>query len=107
MIFVGPFSPRFTADTLVVSVNVGEGGPAPGEALRFPWEFAVIVKGRRGRDFGIGERGFGLERGEKEVRGKRGWTYSRKPLVEIGSLQASSSGVTCGTLRATLADRVP
>ncbi len=70
MIFVGPFSPRFTADTLVVSVNVGEGGPAPGEALRFPWEFAVIVKGRRGRDFGIGERGFGLERGEKEVRGK-------------------------------------
>jgi len=60
MIFAGPCSPRFTADALVVSVNVGEGGPAPGEALRIPWEFAVIVKGRRGRDFGIGERGFGL-----------------------------------------------
>jgi len=53
MIFAGPFSPRFTADTLVVSVNVGEGGPGPGEALRVPCEFVVIVKGRRGLDFGI------------------------------------------------------
>ena len=51
MIFAGPFSPRFTADTLVVSVNVGEGGP--GEALRFPCEFVASVKGRRGRDLGI------------------------------------------------------
>ena len=52
MIFAGPCSPRFTADTFVVSENVGEGGP--GEALRFPGcEFVVIPKGRRGRDFGI------------------------------------------------------
>jgi hypothetical protein len=51
MIFAGPCSPRFTADALVVSVNVGEGGP--GEALRFPCGFAAIVKGRRGRGFGI------------------------------------------------------
>ena len=59
MIFAGPFSPRFTADTLVVSVNVGEGGPAPtpGEALGLPpCEFVVIVKGRRGRDLCIGEK---------------------------------------------------
>jgi len=35
MIFAGPCSPRFMADALVVSVNVGEGGPAPGEALGF------------------------------------------------------------------------
>ena len=60
MIFAGPCSPRFTADALVVSVNVGEGGPAAEEALRFPCELVVIVKGRRGRDFGIGERGFCL-----------------------------------------------
>jgi hypothetical protein len=51
IIFAGPCSPRFTADTLVVSENVGEGGP--GEALRFPCEFVVIAKGRRDRDFGI------------------------------------------------------
>lgn len=61
MIFAGPFSPRFTADTLVVSVNVGEGGPpasAPEEELCFPCEgFVVIVKGRRGLDFGIGRVG--------------------------------------------------
>ena len=60
MIFAGPFSPRFTADTLVVSVNVGEGGPppppapVPGEGLCFPCEFVMIAKGRRGLDFGIG-----------------------------------------------------
>jgi len=57
MIFEGPCSPRFTADTLVVSENVGEGGPPPGEELRrLPCEFVVIEKGgRRGRDFGISE----------------------------------------------------
>ena len=60
MIFAGPCSPRFTADTLVVSVNVGDGGPAPGEVLRFPCEFVVNENGRRGRDLCIGERGFGL-----------------------------------------------
>ena len=69
MIFAGPCSPRFTADTLVVSVNVGEGGP--GEALRFPCEFVASVKGRRGRDFGIWEQGFGLvtEGGRRKGRG--------------------------------------
>ena len=76
MIFAGPCSPKFTADTLVVSVNVGEGGPALGEALRFPCELVVIVKGRRGRDFGIEKRGFGLvvvaAKGKKV---KRGWAY--------------------------------
>jgi hypothetical protein len=77
MIFAGPFSPRFTADTLVVSVNVGEGGPAPEEGLGFPCEFVVIVKGRRGRDFGIGERGFWPGSNEERGRGKRGWSYSR------------------------------
>lgn len=51
MIFAGPFSPRFTADTFVVSENVGEGGP--GEALRFPCEFVDIAKGLWGRDFSI------------------------------------------------------
>lgn len=51
MIFAGPFSPKFTADTLVVSVNVGEGGP--GEMVRFGWEFVDNAKGRRGRDLGI------------------------------------------------------
>ena len=70
MIFAGPFSPRFTADTLVVSVNVGEGGPAPEEGLGFPCEFVVIVKGRRGRDFGIGERGFGLVATRREGEGR-------------------------------------
>ena len=70
MIFAGPFSPRFTADTFVVSVNVGEGGPAPGEALRFPCEFVVIVKGRRGRDFGIGERRIGLAAAGREGEGR-------------------------------------
>jgi hypothetical protein len=71
MIFAGPFSPRFTADTLVVSVNVGEGGPAPpGEALRFPCAFVVSVKGRRDRDFGIGERRFGLVAAGREGAGR-------------------------------------
>jgi hypothetical protein len=51
MIFAGPFSPKFIADTLVVSENVGEGGP--GEAFRFAWEFVVIASVRRGRDFGM------------------------------------------------------
>jgi hypothetical protein len=51
MILEGPSSPRFTADALVVSVNVGEGGP--GEALRFPCGVVAIVKGRRGRGLGI------------------------------------------------------
>ena len=55
MTFAGPFSPRFTADTLVVSENVGEGGPA-GEALRFPCEFVDIAKGLWDRDFSIWER---------------------------------------------------
>lgn len=54
MTFAGPFSPRFTADTLVVSENVGEGGP--GEALRFPCEFVDIAKGLWDRDFSIWER---------------------------------------------------
>jgi hypothetical protein len=72
MIFAGPCSPRFTADTLVVSVNVGEGGPpAPArEALRFPCAFVVIVKGRRGRDIGIGERGFGRVAAGREGEGR-------------------------------------
>ena len=64
MIFAGPFSPRFTADTLVVSENVGEGGP--GEALRFPCEFVDIAKGLWGRDFIIWEREvYDLDGGEK------------------------------------------
>lgn len=54
MIFAGPFSPRFTADTFVVSENVGEGGP--GEAWRFPCEFVDIAKGLWGRDFSMWER---------------------------------------------------
>jgi hypothetical protein len=64
IIFAGPFSPKFTADTLVVSENVGEGGP--GEALRFPWEFVAIAKGRRGpgRDLGIGRM---------VIYGREGW----------------------------------
>jgi hypothetical protein len=84
MIFAGPCSPRFTADTLVVSVNVGEGGPAPGEALRFPCELVVIANGRRGRDFGIGERGCGLVAAEGEER-EEGLDVQSKPLVEIGA----------------------
>jgi hypothetical protein len=78
MIFAGPCSPRFTADTFVVSVNVGEGGPGAGEALRFPCEFVVIVKGRRGRDFGIWRARIlvGLAAAEKRD-GKRGLTHSR------------------------------
>jgi hypothetical protein len=51
MILAGPFSPKFIADTLVVSENVGEGGP--GEAFRFTWEFVVVASVRRGRDFGM------------------------------------------------------
>ena len=70
MILVGPCSPRFTADTLVVSLNVGEGGP--GEALRFPCALVAIVKGRRGRALCIGERGFGLVAAEK-VGGEEGF----------------------------------
>jgi hypothetical protein len=114
MIFAGPCSPRFTADTLVVSVNVGEGGPpAPaGEALRFPCAFVVIVKGRRGLDFGIGERGFGRVAAGREGEREReeGLDVQSKPLEEIGasSLWAASSGVPArgGTLRrrATLAE---
>lgn len=59
-IFAGPCSPRFTADALVVSENVGEGGRG-GEAVRLlpPCGFVIvavvvaIAKGRRARDFGI------------------------------------------------------
>ncbi len=58
MIFAGPCSPRFTADALVVSEYVGEGGP--GEALRFPCGFVAIAKGRSGRDLGIGNGSFFL-----------------------------------------------
>lgn len=58
MTFAGPFSPRFTADTLVVSENEGEGGP--GEALRFPCEFVDIAKGLWDRDFSILGEGLGL-----------------------------------------------
>lgn len=99
MIFEGPCSPRFTADTLVVSVNVGEGGPAPGEALGFPCEFVVNVNGRRGRDLCIGERGFGLVAGEGE-REERGWMYSRSLWVEIGAF--ASGGLKWRPVRGTL-----
>ena len=101
MIFAGPFSPRLTADTLVVSVNVGEGGPAPGEALRFPCEFVVIVKGRRGRAFGIGERARICpgSSGERREEGREGLDVQWKPLVEIdASVRAASSVVV--TMRA-------
>ena len=85
MIFVGPFSPRFTADTLVVSVNVGEGGPPPGEALRFPCEFVMIAKGRRGRDFGIGRARIwagSSSCGEREGGRGAGWGWRRTRTVE-------------------------
>jgi hypothetical protein len=100
MIFAGPFSPRFTADTLVVSVNVGEGGPppapAPGEALCFPCEFVAIVKGRRGRDFGIWERCEDLAAaggGERERGAGR--------MVEaFGALRFASGGLKWSALYA-------
>ena len=53
MIFAGPFSPKWTADALVVSEYVGEGGP--GDAFRFACEFVVKLRGRKVRDFGIVE----------------------------------------------------
>jgi hypothetical protein len=101
MIFSGPFSPRFTADTFVVSVNVGEGGPAPapGEALRFPCGFVVIVKGLRGRDLGIGERGFGPRKGGERGMRKEGLEVQSKPLA-----LALRFGRPQVVLRATLAE---
>jgi hypothetical protein len=87
MIFAGPCSPRFTADTLVVSVKVGEGGP--GEALRFPCELVASVKGRRGRGFGICGRGFGLV----IEGGREGLDAQSEPLqVASGGLKWSPSG---------------
>jgi len=107
MIFAGPCSPRFTADTLVVSVNVGEGGAAggrpPGEALRrFPCEFVVIVKGRRGRDFGIGEWGFGGRERERE----EGLDVQSKPSLVDTALRFGRPRVVsrAATLRAMLTD---
>jgi hypothetical protein len=94
MIFAGPCSPRFTADTLVVSLNVGEGGP--GEALRFPCAFVAIVNGRRGRGLGIAERGFGLVAAESEGEGE-GFDGCSRSLCN--SLRAASSVLA---LRATL-----
>ena len=39
---------------MVVSENVGEGGP--GDPFRFDCEFVVIEKGRKGRDLDIFDR---------------------------------------------------
>ena len=89
MIFAGPCSPRFTADTLVVSLNVGEGGP--GEALRFPCAFVAIVKGRRGRGLGIAERGYGLGAAESEGEGE-GFDVT---VVQSEPLQFASGGLKC------------
>ena len=51
IIFAGPFSPKWTADALVVSENVGEGGP--GDAFRLACELVFSARGRKDRDFGI------------------------------------------------------
>ena len=48
MIFSGPLAPKFIADALVASENVGEGGP--GETARLAGDIAID---RIGRGLGI------------------------------------------------------
>jgi hypothetical protein len=83
MTFAGPFSPKFIADTFVVSENVGEGGSW--ETFGFPWEFVVNARARRGRDFGM-ERGVLVVAGrESEREGLEGVRRQAEKTLQAAS----------------------